>query len=586
MSAIYRYPGVKPFEATDAALFFGRDRDQADLFDLVKREKLTVLFGKSGYGKSSLVKAGLIPELVAKTDVVLDPETGEERTVPNCPIYIRLNLYGTNTMMPADTTLQRFQEQIGYDDIDIKLDAFFQQNNLHRSFWTAFKSSKTAGSHRIFLVFDQFEEFFSYPPDAQARFRQEISELLYTRIPQSVRDLMVDLDRDRKRLLHQQLDIHALFIIRSDRIHLLNSMREELPAILQTRYELKALNEQQARDAIVRPAQLRDPAFLLKEPFSYEPVALAKILSELSKPPESLFAPEEQRSIEAFQLQIVCQTIEQNLINRTKKAKGVQPVIVGEADLPDFGQIYEQYYTDKLANLPDTESRRVAHLLLEEVMVLGDDMSNIRRVSMDKDLLEETMQRNHRLTVSQDLLNYLEDKFLIRRETIGGRVHYEVSHDVLLAPLLKSRDEARHRAARALAAAEAKAQQAAAEARAREAEKMAQIAEGRRRRARILSIASVAGFVLAAATGIWALGQKAIAEEALIKLKIAEREKVKHAFYGTITDMEIILKSPDGCPDKIQKTQLDTIPPLYPEDTILQKRVQNLNTQIRNNNCQ
>lgn len=586
MSAIYRYPGVKPFEATDAALFFGRDRDQADLFDLVKREKLTVLFGKSGYGKSSLVKAGLIPELVSKINTIVDPESGEERTVPNCPVYIRLNLYGTNTMMPADTTLQRIREQIGYDDIDLKLDAFFQQNKINLTFWRALKSSKIAGSHRIFLIFDQFEEFFSYPPYAQVRFRQEISELLYTRIPQSVRDLMGDLDRDRKRLLHQQLDIHALIIIRSDRIHLLNSMREELPAILQTRYELKALNEQQARDAIVRPAQLRDPAFLLKEPFDYEPVALAKILSELGKPSDSPFDQEEQRSIEAFQLQIVCQTIEHNLISQTKKAKGVQPTLVGEADLPDFGQIYEQYYADRLANLPDAESQRTAHLLLEEVMVLGEDMSNIRRVSMDKDLLGETMQRNHLLTVNQELLNYLEDNFLIRRETIGGRVHYEVSHDVLLAPLLKSRDEARQRAARVQAAAEAKAKQAAAEERAREAEKMAQIAEGRRRRARILSIASVAGFILAAATGIWALGQKAIAEEALIKQKIAEREKVKHAFYRTISDMEIILKSPDGCPDKLQRTQLDTIPPDYPEDTVLQERVNNLNTQIRNNNCQ
>ena len=49
---VYRYPGVKPFEADEQALFFGRDRDIQDLCDLIRVEKLSVLFGKSGYGKS------------------------------------------------------------------------------------------------------------------------------------------------------------------------------------------------------------------------------------------------------------------------------------------------------------------------------------------------------------------------------------------------------------------------------------------------------------------------------------------------------------------------------------------------------
>ena len=44
----FRYPGVRPFEAADRALFFDRDRDIADLYELVRAEPLVVLFGKSG----------------------------------------------------------------------------------------------------------------------------------------------------------------------------------------------------------------------------------------------------------------------------------------------------------------------------------------------------------------------------------------------------------------------------------------------------------------------------------------------------------------------------------------------------------
>ena len=623
MSAIYRYPGVKPFEISDAALFFGRERDQSDLLDLVKREKLAVLFGKSGYGKSSLVKAGLLPKLIAETNTIVDPTSGEEQTVPNCPVYIRLNLYGKTDKanMPVDIVLERYRAQAGEADSNAELAQFFQENKIAPSLWTALKSSKTAAEQRIFLIFDQFEEFFSYPIEAQVHFRQQLSELLYTRIPQTVRDQMGEIDRAAKRLLHKQLDVHALFIIRSDRMHLLNGMREELPAILHTRYELNALNQLQAKEAIVEPARLQDPAFILQKPFEYEPAALDKILSELSKSSGSPFDQDEQLSIEAFQLQMVCLTVEQNLLAQTQKSKnGKQPTIVKEGDLPDFGQIYEQYYTGKIAELPDPESRKTAHILLEEVLVIGEGISDIRRVSMDKDLLEETIQRDHQLALTQDLLNYLEDKFLIRRETLAGRVHYEVSHDVLLAPLLKSRDEARQKAAQARAEAEAKAQQIAAEKRAKEAEQKAKmererreaeqrqaeaeqkrleaeqrrveaeqrrlVAERLKRRARFLAAVALIGFVFAAATGIWAFGQKEIAVQALTKQRAAELEKEKQAFYLTISDIEIILKSPDGCPDGIQIENLNRFPPLYPDDSLLQKRVNNLRALIKEKNCQ
>ncbi len=63
---IHRYPGVKPFESGEKALFFGRDRDIADLCDLVRVEKTCVLFGKSGYGKSSLLQAGVLPRLASE----------------------------------------------------------------------------------------------------------------------------------------------------------------------------------------------------------------------------------------------------------------------------------------------------------------------------------------------------------------------------------------------------------------------------------------------------------------------------------------------------------------------------------------
>ena len=57
----YRYMGVKPFEAANRSIFFGRVEDIEGLYNLILSEKLVVLFGKSGYGKSSLLNAGVLP---------------------------------------------------------------------------------------------------------------------------------------------------------------------------------------------------------------------------------------------------------------------------------------------------------------------------------------------------------------------------------------------------------------------------------------------------------------------------------------------------------------------------------------------
>jgi hypothetical protein len=57
------WPGLDPFDETDRDYFHGRAAESGELLRLVRREVLTVLFGRSGLGKTSLLKAGLFPRL-------------------------------------------------------------------------------------------------------------------------------------------------------------------------------------------------------------------------------------------------------------------------------------------------------------------------------------------------------------------------------------------------------------------------------------------------------------------------------------------------------------------------------------------
>ncbi|AXG77698.1 nSTAND1 domain-containing NTPase [Streptomyces paludis] len=62
-AALAPYRGLARFETGDSGLFFGREHLTADLVDLLRRRRFAAVFGPSGSGKSSLLRAGLIPVL-------------------------------------------------------------------------------------------------------------------------------------------------------------------------------------------------------------------------------------------------------------------------------------------------------------------------------------------------------------------------------------------------------------------------------------------------------------------------------------------------------------------------------------------
>ena len=70
------WPGLESFREDDAFFFHGREQEASELLRLAKRDTLTVLFSRSGLGKTSLLRAGLFPKL------------RDERFLP---LYIRLD---------------------------------------------------------------------------------------------------------------------------------------------------------------------------------------------------------------------------------------------------------------------------------------------------------------------------------------------------------------------------------------------------------------------------------------------------------------------------------------------------------------
>jgi hypothetical protein len=414
-----RYPGTSPFTTADKDLFFGRQKEMAELYQLISLEQLVVLYGKSGLGKSSLIQAGIIPK-------VLEAETYQ-------PISLRFtaNNY-TSTETPTEITKMALTKAFDAPTFLQKIKA--DENSL----WAAAKNRQiNGGGHQLVLFFDQFEELFGYPEAAIQTFMRELRELLGTAIPQRVRDKLNVLDDEfltvaEEDIFYETLDIKAVFSIRSDRMHLMNKLARNLPQILANNYELQPLALADAKDAIVLPAAKEGD--FDTQPFAYSDAALAKILAFLRD--------DETQRIEAFQLQLLCQTFEQKVA-----AEGL--VVIH--DVGDLENIIEAYFQNSISTLSQTDQILFQQLVAKE-LVSPDGNTRYS-------IFEQKLKTDY--FISDELLSQLINLRLLRRENTNRGVIYEISHDTFLKPAraIKSNVEETEQA-EALAKAEAEAREA------------------------------------------------------------------------------------------------------------------------------
>ncbi len=407
-----RYPGIRAFNPGEAKLFFGRRQETEDLLSLVKTRSLTVLFAKSGIGKSSLINAGLIPKL---------------REHGFFPIVVR---FQSTELSPLDI-------------MGKTLDAFIDKEMLARhlppggeaELWHKIKASKFGenGDQVPLFLLDQFEELFGHAPEKRAEFTRQLADLVENRLPEAAQEALQSIPRSERtpEVLewHTPAGVKFLFAIRSDLLHYLNEMTTAIPAVLTTgnRFELRPLNRLNAREAIVEPARL-DGSFS-SPVFTYEEATLDDILTNLSS--------QKGDEIESFQLQILCGEIEKKVVAKGAAGVVVTPDYLGGAE--GIKAILNNYYENSIGRLGDDSSKTLARHLIEDQLIADRKRigAAVETVTLPKELVEKL----------------LASRIIRVSNTHLGDV-FEISHDTLVDPIVKSRDARREREAAERAAVE------------------------------------------------------------------------------------------------------------------------------------
>jgi conflict system STAND superfamily ATPase len=138
------YVGLQPYTDAERDYFFGRERDQRVISSNLYAASLTILYGESGVGKSSVLLAGVVPYL---------------RSQPRSAVVVFREWQRPDFLEAIKSECLKAVELARQQPLDIT--ATLPLDDL-------LCASAQALGGPILLLFDQFEEYFLYHPDSGA----------------------------------------------------------------------------------------------------------------------------------------------------------------------------------------------------------------------------------------------------------------------------------------------------------------------------------------------------------------------------------------------------------------------------------
>jgi tetratricopeptide (TPR) repeat protein len=397
--------GLVSFTEETRGYFHGREEEAAELGRRVQRKLLTILFGQSGLGKTSILQAGLVPRL---------------RPEGFCPVYVRLD-YDPGSPPPAEQIKRALFLATEAAGTWTKSGAAVAGETLweflhHRDDVLKDPAGRTLTP---ILIFDQFEEIFTLAQsdDAGRRRAQEfladLADLVENRPPA---DLEARIDRDETdaaRFDFARADYRILISLREDYLAHLEGLKGQMPSVTQNRMRLARMTGLQAVSAVMAPAP-----HLVTETVAEAVVRFVAGGADLAR-----------AEVEPSLLSLICREL-----NNARIAQGHAEIsadlLAGSRDT-----ILSEFYERALSDQPPG-----VRVFIEDEMLTD---SGFR-----ESVAEERVRKGFAATqAAPDALAVLVNRRLLRVEDRLDLRRVEITHDVLCSVIAASRGIRREREA-------------------------------------------------------------------------------------------------------------------------------------------
>ncbi|WP_322059956.1 WD40 repeat domain-containing protein [Paraburkholderia sp. J63] len=265
-SNIHPFIGLRPFRIEDAAFFFGRERQIATLLHLVRSGALVSVVGSSGSGKSSLVRAGLLPALT--------------------PGETRETLWDWVDMRPGESPVRNLAEALARPNVGAgaatsdalaeskadRIEIMLRSSSF--GIGEVLASTYVRNRTRLLIVIDQFEEIFRY---ANLRTRHNINP---TRASELRDEATFFVQLLLAAAADDQFSGAIVLTMRSDFIGDCARFQGLSEAVTKTQYLVPALTRDQRALAIRGPVERAEATI--------EPALVQRVLNDTNEDPDQL----------------------------------------------------------------------------------------------------------------------------------------------------------------------------------------------------------------------------------------------------------------------------------------------------------
>ena len=398
--------GLSSYSEDTRAYFHGRDEEAAELARRVQRKLLTVLFGQSGLGKTSLLRAGLVPRL---------------RGEGFCPVYVRID-YSPDSPAPAEQIKQAIFRATAAAGHWSRPGASIEGESLWEFLHHRGDLLRDAEGRTLLplLIFDQFEEIFTLAQADDAgrlrarQFLEDLADLVENRAPESLERRLDEDEADAEHFDFARADYRVLIALREDYLAHLESVKDIMPSITQNRMRLARMTGAQALSAVLKPG-----GRLVSAEVAEAIVRFVAGGSELAN-----------AEVEPSLLSLVCREL-----NTVRLAQGRSEIsadlLAGSRDTI-LSEFYERALVDQPAG--------VRQVIEDELLTASGYRESLAEERVQKALAEAG--------AAPEALAKLVDRRLLRIEERLDMRRVELTHDVLCSVVRSSRDLRHEREAR------------------------------------------------------------------------------------------------------------------------------------------
>ncbi len=394
------WPGLLAFGESDEHYFQGRRTETEALFRIVMRERLVVLFGLSGLGKSSLLQAGLFP-LLRPRNVL--------------PAYIRLD-FSEGALHPVEQVKAAVAHEALLHHIEAprivngeSLWEFFHRGG--NSFWNPRNRPMMP-----LLVFDQYEEIFtlgrldSVRAQATESFVDQLADIAEGRPPAALKAWIDEHPDEAGAFDFNRHHYKILLSIREDFLPDLESLRPRMPALALNRLRLRRMNGEAALEVVSQAEHLigREVA--------------RQVVRFVAADRHNL--PLARLEVEPALLSVVCRELNSKRLNQ-REARITAGLLEGSQE-----QVLTDFYERSTADLP-----------IEVRLFIEDHLLTVSGYR-DSVALENALSVPG---MSRQSVDELVEKRLVRREDRGGVQRLELTHDLLAGVVRESRESRRQK---------------------------------------------------------------------------------------------------------------------------------------------